>query len=97
MPAMGKLFGQINPTRDAAVVDAGDPSTGKALDHVERWLARDPGRGRRSVACRLQPDPQLFVLEPVLAIVRHPAVLDQPPQSRPAYWRRAQADPTQPR
>ena len=42
MPAMGKLFGQIDPgTRDAAVVDAGVIETGKALDHVERWLAPD--------------------------------------------------------
>ena len=44
MPGMGKLFGQINPaTRDAAVVDAAVIEIGKALDHVERWLAPDAG------------------------------------------------------
>ncbi len=94
MPAMGKLFGQIDPgTRDAAVVDAGVIEIGKALDHVERWLAPDHwavGDAWSLADCSLIP--QLFVLERLMAMLRHPAVLTSRPKAT-GYWRRVQSDP----
>ena len=94
MPGMGKLFGQMNPAaRDAAVVDAAVIEVGRALDHVERWLAPDGWAvdGAFSLAdCALVP--QLFILDRLLAAVGQTAVLASRPKVS-AYWQFAPADP----
>ena len=75
------------------MVDAAVIETGKALDHVERWLEPDGwavGDAFSLADCSLIP--QLFVLTRLLAAVGHPAVLTSRPKTA-AYWLRVQPDP----
>lgn len=93
MPAMGKLFGQMNPqARDPTVVTAGLAEVEKARSHIEHFIAAEgcAVAGGFSLAdCALAP--MLFLLGKLLAALGA-ADSDATPKTD-GYWARIQADP----